>query len=78
MNRRTLLGSAAAAPVAVPIPALAREKPLRSASSMSAPSAMAAGPISTISPSGRRKEYGDKVETTFIRSVPEGADAERA
>jgi basic membrane protein A len=24
------------------------------------------------------KEFGDKVETTFIESVPEGADAERA
>ncbi len=80
MQRRTLLTSTAAALVAVSLagPALAQE-PLKVGF-------IYVGPIGDLGWSyqhdqGRlavEKEFGDKVETVYLESVPEGADAERA
>ena len=51
----------------------------RSDSSISARSAISAGPISTTSGASRMvKEFGDKIETTFLENVSEGPDAERS
>jgi basic membrane lipoprotein Med (substrate-binding protein (PBP1-ABC) superfamily) len=45
---------------------------------MSARWAISAGPISTIRAACIEEKLGDKVETAYLESVPEGADAERA
>ena len=79
MKRRTLLGSAAALVAATAIPAFAQDEKLKIGF-------IYVGPVGdggwTYQHDLARKaveaEYGDKVETTFIESVPEGADAERA
>jgi len=80
MQRRTLLKSTAAALVAVSLagPALAQD-PLKVGF-------IYVGPIGDLGWSyqhdqGRlavEEEFGDKVETVYLESVPEGADAERA
>ncbi|MDP3339065.1 BMP family ABC transporter substrate-binding protein [Frigidibacter sp.] len=80
MQRRTLLKSSAAALVAVSLagPALAQD-PLKVGF-------IYVGPIGDLGWSyqhdqGRlaiEEEFGDKIETVYLESVPEGADAERA
>lgn len=80
MQRRTLLKSTAAALVAISLagPALAQD-PLKVGF-------IYVGPIGDLGWSyqhdqGRlavEEEFGDKVETVYLESVPEGADAERA
>ncbi|WP_126979410.1 BMP family ABC transporter substrate-binding protein [Frigidibacter oleivorans] len=80
MNRRTLLKGSAAALAAVGLarPALAQE-PLKIGF-------IYVGPIGDLGWSfqhdqGRlavEEEFGDRVETVYLESVPEGADAERA
>ena len=79
MKRRTLLGSAAALVAASTLPSLAQEEKLKVGF-------IYVGPVGdggwTFQHDLARKavveKYGDRVETTFIESVPEGADAERA
>ena len=79
MKRRTLLGSAAALIAASSLPGFAAEDKLKVGF-------IYVGPVGdggwTYQHDLARKavveKYGDKVETTFIESVPEGADAERA
>jgi len=79
MKRRTLLGSAAALMAASTLPSFAQDEKLKIGF-------IYVGPVGdggwTYQHDLARKaveaEYGDKVETTFIESVPEGADAERA
>ena len=79
MKRRTLLGSAAALVVATALPAMAQDEKLKIGF-------IYVGPVGDggwtyqhdLARQAVEKEYGDKVETTFIESVPEGADAERA
>ena len=79
MNRRTLLGSAAALVAVSAIPAAAEGEKLKIGF-------IYVGPVGDggwtyqhdLARQAVEKEYGDKVETTFIESVPEGADAERA
>ena len=79
MKRRTLLGSAAALIAATAIPAFAQDEKLKIGF-------IYVGPVGDggwtyqhdLARQAIEKEYGDKVETTFIESVPEGADAERA
>jgi len=80
MNRRDLLVSVAALPaIGLAAPALAQTEPLKVGF-------IYVGPVGdggwTYQHDQARQamvaEYGDKVETTFIESVPEGADAERA
>lgn len=79
MKRRTLLGSAAALVAASALPALAQGEKLKVGF-------IYVGPVGdggwTFQHDLARKavleKYGDRVETTFIESVPEGADAERA
>ncbi|GGH49615.1 BMP family ABC transporter substrate-binding protein [Frigidibacter albus] len=80
MQRRTLLKSSAAALIAVSLagPALAQD-PLKVGF-------IYVGPIGDLGWSyqhdqGRlaiEEEFGDKIETVYLESVPEGADAERA
>ena len=46
---------------------------------MSARSAISAGPTSTRSAASRsRKQFGDKIETTYLENVSEGPDSERS
>ncbi len=79
MKRRTLLGSAAALIAATAMPAFAQDEKLKIGF-------IYVGPVGDggwtyqhdLARQAIEKEYGDKVETTFIESVPEGADAERA
>lgn len=79
MKRRTLLGSAAALVVASALPAFAQDEPLKIGF-------IYVGPVGDggwtyqhdLARQAVEKEYGDRVVTTFIESVPEGADAERA
>ncbi|MDT1061090.1 BMP family ABC transporter substrate-binding protein [Paracoccus sp. CPCC 101403] len=79
MKRRTLLGSAAALMAASALPAFAQDEKLKIGF-------IYVGPVGDggwtfqhdLARQAVEKEYGDKVETTFIESVPEGADAERA
>ena len=79
MKRRTLLGSAAALVAASTLPSLAQEEKLKVGF-------IYVGPVGdggwTFQHDLARKavveKYGDRVETTFIESEPEGADAERA
>ena len=90
MNRRTLLASAAALALPALLPG-ARARAQTPATPVPAGETLKVGFI-YVGPVGDggwsyqhdlgRKaieaEYGDRVETTFIESVPEGADAERA
>ena len=79
MKRRTLLGSAAALVASTALPALAQEEKLKVGF-------IYVGPVGDggwtyqhdLARQAVEKEYGDRVETTYIESVPEGADAERA
>ena len=79
MKRRTLLGSAAALIAASSLPGFAAEDKLKVGF-------IYVGPVGDggwtyqhdLARQAVEQEYGDKVETTFIESVPEGADAERA
>ncbi|MTH34228.1 BMP family ABC transporter substrate-binding protein [Paracoccus limosus] len=79
MNRRTLLGSAAALVAASALPSFAAEDKLKVGFIYVGP--VGDGGWSFQHDLARKavvEKYGDKVETTFIESVPEGADAERA
>ena len=79
MKRRTLLGSAAALVAVMAAPAFAQDEKLKIGF-------IYVGPVGDggwtyqhdLARQAVEKEFGDKVETTFIESVPEGADAERA
>ncbi|HWL58825.1 MAG TPA: BMP family ABC transporter substrate-binding protein [Paracoccus sp. (in: a-proteobacteria)] len=79
MKRRTLLGSAAALMAASALPAFAQDEKLKIGF-------IYVGPVGDggwtyqhdLARKAVEEQYGDKVETTFIESVPEGADAERA
>ena len=79
MKRRTLLGSAAALMAVAAMPAWAQTEKLKIGF-------IYVGPVGDggwtyqhdLARQAVEQEYGDKVETTFIESVPEGADAERA
>ena len=79
MQRRTLLASASAILMALAVPAMAQDEPLKVGF-------IYVGPVGDggwtyqhdLARQAVEAEYGDKVETTFIESVPEGADAERA
>lgn len=79
MKRRTLLGSAAAILAATALPSFAQGEKLKVGF-------IYVGPVGdggwTYQHDQARQaaqaKYGDKIETTFIESVPEGADAERA
>ncbi|WP_018000430.1 BMP family ABC transporter substrate-binding protein [Paracoccus sp. N5] len=79
MKRRTLLGSAAALVAVSALPGFAQGEKLKVGF-------IYVGPVGdggwTFQHDLARKavveKYGDRVETTFIESVPEGADAERA
>ena len=76
MKRRTLLGSAAALMLATGLPAMAQDEKLKIGF-------IYVGPVGDggwtyqhdLARQAVEKEYGDKVETTFIESVPEGAGA---
>ena len=78
MNRRQLLGSAAALAAVTALPAFAADEPLKIGF-------IYVGPIGDMGWSyqhdqGRlavEREFGDKVKTSYVESVPEGADAER-
>ena len=68
----------AAAPAAAPAPAAAAPEPLKIAFAYVGP--VGDGGYSFAHDQARKaleKEYGDKIKTTFVESVPEGADAER-
>ncbi|HRO15506.1 MAG TPA: BMP family ABC transporter substrate-binding protein [Paracoccus sp. (in: a-proteobacteria)] len=79
MKRRTILASAAALALAAAMPAFAQDEPLKVGF-------IYVGPVGDggwtyqhdLARQAVEKEYGDRVQTTFIESVPEGADAERA
>lgn len=79
MKRRTLLGSAAALMASSALPAFAQEEKLKVGF-------IYVGPVGDggwtyqhdLARQAIEKEYGDRIETTYIESVPEGADAERA
>jgi len=79
MKRRTLLGSAAALMAATALPSFAQDEKLKIGF-------IYVGPVGDggwtyqhdLARKAVEEQYGDKVETTFIESVPEGADAERA
>lgn len=78
MNRRQLLGSAAALAAISALPAFAADEPLKIGF-------IYVGPIGDMGWSyqhdqGRlavEREFGYKVKTSYVESVPEGADAER-
>lgn len=79
MNRRTLLGSAAALVATSALPGFAQGEKLKVGFIYVGP--VGDGGWTYQHDLGRKavvEKYGDKVETTFIESVPEGADAERA
>ncbi|MBU2957512.1 BMP family ABC transporter substrate-binding protein [Paracoccus sp. 1_MG-2023] len=79
MNRRTLLAGAAALSALIAAPAMAQDEPLKVGFIYVGP--VGDGGWTYQHDLGRQAveaEYGDRVETTFIESVPEGADAERA
>ena len=79
MKRRTLLASAAALSLAAALPAMAQDEKLKIGFIYVGP--VGDGGWTYQHDLGRQAieaEFGDKVETTFIESVPEGADAERA
>ncbi|WP_304618169.1 BMP family ABC transporter substrate-binding protein [Paracoccus sp. (in: a-proteobacteria)] len=79
MQRRTLLATASAMMMALAAPALAQDEPLKVGFIYVGP--VGDGGWTYQHDQGRlaiEAEFGDRVETTFIESVPEGADAERA
>lgn len=80
MNRRNLMTSIAAiATMALAAPAFAQDEPLKVGFIYVGP--VGDGGWTYQHDQGRQAieaEYGDRIETTFIESVPEGADAERA
>lgn len=80
MKRRTLLASAAAlSAMSLALPAFAQDEPLKVGFIYVGP--VGDGGWTYQHDQGRQAveaEFGDRVETTFIESVPEGADAERA
>ena len=80
MQRRTFLITSAAASALTALPALAQDgEKLKVGFIYVGP--VGDGGWSYQHDQGRQAieaEYGDKIETTFIESVPEGADAERA
>ncbi|TWI36924.1 BMP family ABC transporter substrate-binding protein [Paracoccus sulfuroxidans] len=79
MKRRTLLGSAAALMAVSALPALAQGEKLKVGFIYVGP--IGDGGWTYQHDLGRlaiEKEYGDRIETSYIESVPEGADAERA
>ncbi|MRX50859.1 BMP family ABC transporter substrate-binding protein [Paracoccus sp. S-4012] len=79
MHRRTLLASATALAATLAMPAFAQDEPLKVGFIYVGP--VGDGGWSYQHDQGRQAieaEYGDRVQTTYIESVPEGADAERA
>ncbi|MGP9805884.1 BMP family ABC transporter substrate-binding protein [Paracoccus sp. NSM] len=79
MQRRTLLATASALMMTLAAPALAQDEPLKIGFIYVGP--VGDGGWTYQHDQGRlaiEAEFGDRVETTFIESVPEGADAERA
>lgn len=79
MNRRHLMASAAALMTALAAPAFAQDEPLKVGFIYVGP--IGDGGWTYQHDQGRlaiEAEFGDRVETTYIESVPEGADAERA
>ena len=79
MQRRTLLATASAMMMALAAPALAQDEPLKIGFIYVGP--VGDGGWTYQHDQGRlaiEAEFGDRVETTYIESVPEGADAERA
>ncbi|WP_295043389.1 BMP family ABC transporter substrate-binding protein [uncultured Paracoccus sp.] len=80
MNRRQLIASIAAiTSISLGAPAFAQDEPLKVGFIYVGP--VGDGGWTYQHDLGRKAveaEYGDKVQTTFIESVPEGADAERA
>ena len=79
MLRRTLLTTAAALAALTALPAAAQEEPLKVGFIYVGP--VGDGGWTYQHDQGRlalEEEFGDRIETTFIESVPEGADAERA
>ncbi|MCQ0970567.1 BMP family ABC transporter substrate-binding protein [Paracoccus sp. TK19116] len=80
MNRRELIASVAAlSAVTLAAPAFAQDEPLKVGFIYVGP--VGDGGWTYQHDLGRQAveaEFGDRVETTFIESVPEGADAERA
>ncbi|MFN3275171.1 MAG: BMP family ABC transporter substrate-binding protein [Paracoccus sp. (in: a-proteobacteria)] len=79
MQRRTLLASASALILALAAPALAQDEPLKIGFIYVGP--VGDGGWTYQHDQGRlaiEAAFGDRVQTTFIESVPEGADAERA
>ena len=79
MQRRTLLATAAALTLAAAMPVMAQDEPLKVGF-------IYVGPVGDggwtyqhdLARQAIEKEYGDRIQTSFIESVPEGADAERA
>ena len=79
MHRRTLLATAALLGLASALPAFAQDEPLKVGF-------IYVGPVGDggwsyqhdLARQAIEAEYGDRIETTYIESVPEGADAERA
>ncbi|MDO5630925.1 MAG: BMP family ABC transporter substrate-binding protein [Paracoccus sp. (in: a-proteobacteria)] len=80
MKRRTILGAvSAAAMLSLAIPAIAQDEPLKVGFIYVGP--VGDGGWTYQHDLGRQAieaEYGDRIETSYIESVPEGADAERA
>lgn len=79
MNRRHLMASAAALMTALAAPAFAQDEPLKVGFIYVGP--IGDGGWTYQHDQGRlaiEEEFGDRVETTYIENVPEGADAERA
>ena len=79
MTRRHLMASAAALMTALGAPAFAQDEPLKVGFIYVGP--IGDGGWTYQHDQGRlaiEAEFGDRVETTYIESVPEGADAERA
>ncbi len=79
MNRRDLITSVAALTVSLAAPAFAQDAPLKVGFIYVGP--IGDGGWTYQHDLGRlaiEAEYGDKVQTSYIESVPEGADAERA
>ena len=79
MNRRHLMATAAALMTTLAAPAFAQDEPLKVGFIYVGP--VGDGGWTYQHDQGRQAieaEFGDRVETTFIESVPEGADAERA
>ena len=79
MHRRTLLATASALAATLVAPAFAQDAPLKVGFIYVGP--VGDGGWTYQHDLGRQAieaEFGDRVETTFIESVPEGADAERA